>query len=201
MKIGFIFECGPKGPDVKVCRHLVEQLDASIEFDYVALDNKQNLISECGVAAGTLLDSGCQKVIIVWDLFPPWRDMKPCRHEDREGIFRSLQAEGVDLNQVELVCISEELEAWLLADKRAVTAMIARRKHPHPVGRIPAPRRPDNVRSPKKRLMQIFNQELGYRYVDYQHALLIAQELPDFNRIRRSVSFYRFALKVAGIQL
>jgi hypothetical protein len=129
--------------------------------------------------------------------------MKPCRHEDRQAIFQSLQAENVDLDKVFLVCIQEELEAWLLSDYRAVTAMLQPLKHPHPVNRIKRFSNPDSIKNPKKRLTKIFTRELGprRRYVDYQHALLIAREIADFTKIRRSDSFQRFAFKVAGVEL
>jgi hypothetical protein len=204
MKIGFIFECGPEGPDVQVCRHLVHKLDSTIEFVPSTLDNKKNLVEDCGAVAKALLDE-CGKVIVVWDLYPAWREkgMKPCRHEDRQAIFQSLQAENVDLDKVFLVCIQEELEAWLLSDYRAVTAMLQPLKHPHPVNRIKRFSNPDSIKNPKKRLTKIFTRELGprRRYVDYQHALLIAREIADFTKIRRSDSFQRFAFKVAGVEL
>ena len=204
MKIGFIFECGPDSSDVQVCRHLVNKLDPTIEFVPSTLDNKKNLVEDCGAVAKALLDE-CEKVIVVWDLYPAWREkgMRPCRYEDRQAIFQSLQAEKVDLDKVFLVCIQEELEAWLLADHRAVTAMLEPLKHPHPVSRISRFSNPDSIRNPKKRLTKIFTQELGARrrYVDYRHAFLIARKIPDFRRIRRSDSFKRFALKVAGMQL
>ena len=204
MKIGFIFECGPEGPDVQVCRHLVHKLDPTIEFISSTLDDKKRLVEDCGAVAKILLNE-CEKVIIIWDLYPAWRPkgIKPCRYEDRQSIFQSLQAENVNLNKVFLVCIQEELEAWLLADYRAVTAMLQPLKHPHPVSRISRFSNPDNIRNPKKRLTKIFTQELGprRRYVDYRHALLIAREIADFSKIRRSDSFKRFALKTAGLVL
>jgi hypothetical protein len=204
MKIGFIFECGPEGSDVQVCRHLVHKFDPTIEFVSSTLDNKKNLVEDCGAVAKALLDE-CGKVIVVWDLYPAWREkgMKPCRHEDRQAIFQSLQAENVDLDKVFLVCIQEELEAWLLSDYRAVTAMLQPLKHPHPVNRIKRFSNPDSIKNPKKRLTKIFTRELGprRRYVDYQHALLIAREIADFTKIRRSDSFQRFAFKVAGVEL
>jgi len=192
------------GPDVKVCRHLVHKLDPTIEFIPSTLDNKKKLIENCGAVAKTLLDE-CHKVIIVWDLYPAWRErgIKPCRYEDRQAIFQSLQAEDVDLTKVFLVCIREELEAWLLADHRAVTTMLQPLKHPHPVGRISGFSNPDGIRNPKMRLTRIFNQELGSgrRYLDSQHAIMSARKIQNFSRIRRSDSFKRFALKVAGLEL
>ena len=204
MKIGFIFECGPDGPDVQVCRHLVYKLDPTIEFIPSTLDNKKILIEDCGPVAKALLRE-CEKVIIVWDLYPAWRErgIKPCRREDREAIFQSLQAENVDLDKVFLVCISEELEAWLLADHRAVKAMLQPLKQPHVVGRISRFSNPDRIKNPKKRLTQVFTQELGagHRYLDYWHAIMLARKIADWKRIRRSDSFRRFALKVSGIEL
>lgn len=204
MKIGFIFECGPDGPDVQICRYLVHKLDSTIEFISSTLDNKKKLLEDCGAVAKVLLDE-CEKVIIVWDLYPAWREkgIKPCRHEDRLAIFQSLQAEDVDLGKVFLVCIQEELEAWLIADNRAVKAMLEPLKHPHPVSRIRRFPNPDRIRNPKTRLTKIFTQELGAgrRYVDYQHAIKLVRKISDFTRIRRSDSFRRFALKVAGVEL
>lgn len=204
MKIGFIFECGPEGPDVQVCRHLVHKLDPTIEFISSTLDDKKRLVEDCGAVAKILLNE-CEKVIIVWDLYPAWRPkgIKPCRYEDRQSIFQSLHAENVNLNKVFLVCIKEMLEAWLLADYRAVTAMLRPLKHPHPVSRISRFSSPDSMRNPKQRLTRIFTQELGprRRYVDYQHAIKLAREISDFNKIKRSDSFQRFALKVAGLDL
>ncbi|MEE8431422.1 MAG: hypothetical protein V3S16_09245, partial [Candidatus Desulfatibia sp.] len=60
-----------------------------------------------------------------------------------------------------------------------------------------------SIGNPKKRLTKIFTQELAprRRYVDYRHAILIAREIMDFTKLRRSDSFQRFALKVAGLEL
>jgi len=74
--------------------------------------------SECGKAAANLWPQGCVRVAIVWDLYPAWREReyRPCRREDRLAIHESLTAAGVDPDRIGLVCIREELEAWLIAD-------------------------------------------------------------------------------------
>jgi len=197
MKIGFILECGPEGADVKVCRHLVQQLDSNIEFISRTLTNKKKLIRECGVVAKILLKK-CEEVVVVWDLFPSWRSTRPCRREDRQEIIRSLNAQNVSLNKVSLVCIREELEAWLIADNIAVTNVLVRLKHPYRVTRIPRPPHPDRISKPKNRLENIFRQEVGYKYVDIRHAIMIAKEINNVRRLKRSESFKRFAFKVAG---
>ncbi len=166
---------------------MIKLINANIEFVPIGLDNKLKLIENCGKAAKSLLESsGCEKVIIVWDLYPPWRDRQPCRYEDRQNIFHALQAEDIDLNCVSLVCICEELEAWLLADNNAVRDMIAELKHPHPVKRIQKFKDPDRIPNPKTKLTRIFNQEFGSnrRYIDYQDAVKIAKKITHFDKIK-----------------
>lgn len=198
-RIGFIFECGPQGPDVAVCRRLVALLDCGVAFVPLALNDKPRLIEDCGKAARILLED-CEKAIVVWDLYPPWRNTAPCLKEDREKIFAAMEEAGVDTERVDLVCIHEELEAWLVADDRALAEFLRRKKHPHAIGRIPKTWRknPDRVAKPKTRLARLFQKELGRsrRYIDYQDAGPIAALIRDTGRLRRSPSFQRFQLKV-----
>jgi len=196
-KIGFIFECGRDGPDVKVCRHLVGLIDSAVEMVIRPMDNVVNLRQYCGPAAKVLLES-CSKVVIVWDLYPPWRDKAPCLKEDRADIFSSLKSSGVPLSKVDLVCIHEELESWLLADERALRAFIGKQKHPHQAGRISKYKKPDSVHNPKAVLSKIFNKELGpnRKYIEYQDAKPIIEGIPDLKKLQGSVSFKRFCHKV-----
>ncbi|MGK7873814.1 MAG: hypothetical protein AB4426_11040 [Xenococcaceae cyanobacterium] len=76
MKVGMIFECGPNGADKAVCEHLVRMLKPDIEISSVTLNNKPNLLSDCGDAAASLLGEGCDRIVIIWDLYPPWRERK-----------------------------------------------------------------------------------------------------------------------------
>ena len=71
MKVGMIFECGPDGADKKVCEHLARMLQPDIEISSVTLDNKPNLLSGCGATAAQLLEDGCDRIIVIWDLHPP----------------------------------------------------------------------------------------------------------------------------------
>ena len=197
MKVGMIFECGPEGADQQVCKYLAQQLLPDIEIVSITLDNKRKLLRDCGPAAATLLREGCRRIIIVWDLFPPWRQRgeRPCRKEDREAIHASLSHSGVPIQQVSLVCIEKELEAWLLADGRALSMVLSRPTHPVPV---PDVRRPDQIPKPKTQLNKIFRQHARRPYVDRMDARKIVQALPDLNKIRRSATFVRFAVKLTG---
>src|SRR5690349_9760961 len=155
--IGIIVECGPDGPDQQVAEHLAGRLAQDVRIRCVTLDNKPQLIERCGTAAAELLAQGCHGVIILWDLHPAWRIKRqpPCRHTDRESIKASLDAAGVPLDSAHLVCISEELEAWLLADGRALSSVLSTAAH---AVRIKSERNPDRVRSPKTKLTRIFQQ-------------------------------------------
>ena len=99
------------------------------------------------------------------------------------------------MQQAALVCIEEELEAWLLADGRALSTVLSRPAHPV---KVPDVKKPDQIQKPKTRLNRIFQQRSGRPYVDRMHARKIVEALPDLNRIRRSTTFVRFAVKLTG---
>ena len=197
MKVGLILECGRGGPDQQVCVYLIRRVAPHVGLTCVTLSNKPRLIAECGAVAATLLRDGCERVVIVWDLFPAWR--KPgethCRGNDRTEIFQALANLGLRSPPVYLVCIEEELEAWLLSDKRAISAILSTPAHPV---RVPRLSRPETTRNPKARLLKLFQQNHRGRYNDMFHAIRIVEAMPDLNRIGRCPSFARFVEKVTG---
>ena len=197
MKVGMIFECGPKGADKKVCERLVRMIDPKIQVVGMTLDNEPKLVAGCGRAAAKLLQEGCERVIIIWDLYPAWRErgQKPCLKEDREAIFRSLKEAGVTSPPVHLVCIQEELEAWLLADGRAISAVLSTRSRPVSIKHR---KNTERLSNPKKELDRIFREHAKRPYSDRYHAHKIVEALPDLKKIRRCASFNRFAIKVTG---
>jgi hypothetical protein len=151
-----IFECGPQGADKKVCEILLKKLDSTIQTKSITLDSKPNLVQKCGIAAKQLLETEkCDRVIILWDLYPAWRTdgEKPCRKADRESIFESLDGAGVDRDKVHLICITEELEAWLIADGGAISTTLSKPTHQVTVADT---KKPEQVKNPKKRLFQIY---------------------------------------------
>ncbi len=197
MKIGMIFECGPQGADRKVCEYLAKQIKPDLEIESVTLDNKQKLIIDCGQAAAQLLTDGCHRVLIIWDLYPSWqREEAPCRKEDREAIERSLNIAAADKEKVALVCIEEELEAWLLADHRAVSAVLSK---PHRKVNIKRQRSPER-HNPKKRMNRLFNENLGRPYIDRVYAEQIVKAMPDLNRLKKVETFRRFASQLVNFE-
>jgi hypothetical protein len=192
-----IFECGPAGADKVVCELLAQRLESGVQIISVTLDNKPKLLADCGQAAAGLLEDGCERIIIVWDLYPPWREnkAKPCQKEDRQAIAQSLKKANVKSKHVYLVCIKEELEAWLIADGRALSEVLSRPAH---LVKVPDTKKPDQTSKPKTKLMKLFQQNSGKPYSDRIHARLIVEALPDLNRINRCASFVRFAVKATG---
>ena len=198
MKIGLILECGPEGADKKVCELVLSRLMPDLEIVTITLDNKPNLVEQGGVSAAQLFSEGCERIVMVWDLYPPWRDQKPCRKEDRENIAQSLKVAGLTGGEVYLVCIEEELEAWLIADGRALSTVLSRPAHPV---KINHEKRVQQKQKPKTHLNKIFQQHTGRPYVDSIHAEKIIRALPDFSQLRRCETFARFVLKATGIEL
>ena len=199
MKVGMIFECGPQGADRKVCEHLAKRIRPDLEIKSATLDNKPNLIADCGIVAAQLLADGCERVVIIWDLYPAWRvrGEKPCRKEDREDIAASLNSANVNLEMIELVCIEEELEAWLLADNRAISDVLSRPTHKVNIKQQRHPERGN----PKTRLTKLFSEYSGRPYRDLKHAEMLAKAIPDMRRIKKVETFRRFALKVVDVEL
>lgn len=58
--------------------------------------------------------------------------------------MESLAQAGVTSSQVYLVCIEEELEAWLLADGRAISLVLSKPTHPVKIKDTKNPERSKN---------------------------------------------------------
>ncbi len=202
MKLGFILECGPQGADLKVCQNLVGRILPEAEVSFKTLDVKPKLISGCGIVAKQLIDDGFERVYIIWDLYPSWRikGLKPCRKEDRDNIFDSLNAAHVPLDRVHLVCIEQELESWLIADGRAISSYLSKPTRHVTIGHE---RYPDQVVNPKKKLNRHFTQSRGgsFNYIDYMHAEKLVALIPDFQKLKKSETFKRFYFKLTGTNL
>lgn len=202
MKIGMILECGPYGADKKVYEYLAKQLDPHIDVISSTLGSKPTLMEQCGTEAKALLEIGsCERVIIVWDLYPPWQErrQKPCRYNDCGLIKDSLNEAGLTDRQLEhvyLVCIETELETLLLSDTHAIEtylSSITRRSC-----RIGHLRNPERLTNPKGRLGKIFQEQAGRKYLDLRDAEKIIK-LVNVDNIWRCSSFVRFADKVANV--
>ena len=116
MKIGFIVECGPQGAETKVIPYLANRVKANIQIvEPVSLDDKDKLRRECGQWAKSLLDQGCARVVIVWDLLPDWGEYEKrgCRHEDKEQIAASLKSAGLRPNDKRIRLVRRDAGSYL----------------------------------------------------------------------------------------
>ena len=199
MKVGFIVECGPEGAETRVIPYLARMIDDRIEPDVVPLARKPVLKRECGMWVKALLERGCSCVLIIWDLLPDWGEYegKGCRHDDRRQIAESLASAGLDPadQRIRLICIEKMLEAWLIADERALSAFLSTQAHPVHVLRQ---KRAEHVPDAKAALTALFERSGSRirRYEDRQHAIRIAEKLPNLERLRRLQSFRRFEAKL-----
>jgi hypothetical protein len=195
--VGMVFECGPQGADKQVCEHLAAAIRPGVQVKCRTLDNKSNLLRDAGKVAAQLLAEGCTCVLIIWDLRPAWPDKheRPCRHDERQSLLARLTEAGLAEDApVYLLCIEQELESWLLANERAVAALLSTAAHAYPVNKVKSP---DAVAQPKAALIRHFQAARGWRYDDKVDALRVLKAAPlDLPRLRRSVSFSRFEAKL-----
>lgn len=197
MKVGFIVECCAEGAETKVIPHVARMVDRSVSSVVIPLRSKRLLKTDCGMVAKRLLEnSGCQRVIILWDLLPDFNEYegRGCRHDDKAQIAASLRSAGLAPTdgRIRLVCIEKMLEAWILADNQAVAAFLSTPEHST---RIPKCKRPDDVRDPEAVLNRSFRETRFRKYRDLDHAFTIIQQA-SLSRLRRSASFRRFEEKL-----
>lgn len=195
MKIGFIFECGPEGADKKVCEYLARKIRPEALPVSRTLDNKPKLIQDCGKVAARLLEDGCERVLIIWDLRPAWpTGKKPCRKKEQDAVKDSLQKAGITNRPVFLVCIEQELESWLLADEQKISAYLSTKNHTYRAQRVS---KPDQVLNPKAVMIKHFREARNWSYEDRIHAIQVLKvSETNWKRLRRSPTFTRFEAKL-----
>lgn len=201
-RVGILVECGRRGLEhilcLRICELLREQTGAAFQVDpVVPMDNKRNLIQNCGPVVGSLFASGCDRVVILWDERPAWPTAGECLcwHNDRRDILANLlQAQVID-RSVHLVCIEREFESWLLFDHQMLSDVLSTKAHRV---RVDAQRNPDRMQNPKGTMTSLFRKHRGLRYVDVQHAADFARCLQSLKCLRHCASFCRFAQRITG---
>jgi len=195
-KVGMIFECGPAGADKAVCEYLVSQLRPGVSVKSQTLDNKPNLLANGAKVAAALLADGCERVLIVWDLRPAWPDTKKkaCRAAECKAILGELDKENLVDKPVFLICIEQELESWLLADKAQLAEYLSTAAHAYKVNGV---KKPDRVMQPKSAVLKHFKNARGWDYEDRVHAVKVIRSVKlNLARLRQSESFARFETKL-----
>ncbi len=203
MKIGFIVECVDEGPETKVIPTLARLVNPDITCDIEPLGSKPKVLSDCGKSAKALLEkSDCARVVVLWDARPAWEEgtVTFSIEEEYGKAKASLKAAGLDSdNRVKLICIVEELEAWLLADGRGVTARIKHYLKNHPLKKsVQDFKYVEKITWPKSVMERIFKTNRVTAYEDWKDAGAIAAGIPNTNRLlKHSAVFPDFAAAVS----
>lgn len=197
-KLGLVLECAREGADEKVLTCLLRRLSPQTKLAPAACKgSKKELINSGADAAKLLLEAdGCNRVFFVWDLKPEWIEEKQlltCA-EECALIAAKLDALGIR-ERVDLICIVEMLETWIVADDRAVREYISRPNHQSDFRRVNAP---EAQADPKSLLQTAFESTSRKTYRDHTDAVRIIQKCPDTSRLLRVSSFSRFVMKLTG---
>ena len=197
MKIGLILECMPDGPDWQVYSLWIKRLlGADVQVEQSSAENKKKLVQQAGVRTKNLLAEGCEKVIIIWDLWPAWDQGKPSQTADESAIEHSLRQAGVTNACVYLLCVNRMLETLLLVDGKALNAVLKIAEQKQKPGNTNSPY---TKADPKAYLTQWFHKARKGPYNDYVHAEQIAQNV-SFDRLRRrTTEFPRFEQSLAQV--
>jgi hypothetical protein len=199
MKLGLVLECDIGGPDELVLTCLARRLAPDVTVQAAGLGSKAQVFLKGPETAVELVEaSGCDRVFVVWDLKPYWQGAAAlnCEAEADELRAKLKGMKKSTAGKVKLLCLTWELETWLIADARAVSAHLS----------TPAHKAKFKCSSPLSKndawafLDREFRKLRGHSrgYVDYREAIQIAQLIPDTHRTRSIPSFKRFVRLVCG---
>lgn len=195
MKVGFVFECQPKGSDEQVYTYVAKELCNNLDIqpeNISSMGNKKALIEECAGDVSVMLANGCEYVFIVWDRIPKWGGSGVCADHQAE-LTANLQKENINIAQIIFCCIDEMLESWLIADGRGVTDYFKKFDNRSPV--FPDNKTRAEQTSPKNRI-----KKHNGRYNESVDNIGIVKSLPDFTRAAQwNGSFRHFKENVEQI--
>lgn len=194
MKLGLVLECDTGGPDELVLTCLARRLVAGITVQAAALGSKPQVFLKGTETAAELVEtSGCDLVLIVWDLKPYWENAaaQNCEAEANElrAKLRSLKRTTAD--KVRLLCLTWELETWLIADARAVRALLSTPSHKSKFKCSSPLSKNDAWAFLDREFRKLRGSSRGY--MDFREAIQIARLIPDTHHVRTVPSFKRFA--------
>ncbi len=198
MKIGIICEGRLGGEDAQVFEHFARRIAPHAAVKAFPQGTKPELIAKAGDVAASLFATGYERVLIMWDIMPRW-GRPDGELQDTQDLQVSLGNAGVAAHPcLFLIAIHKELEAWLLADGKALSAVLSRPAHPVTIANT---NNADTVANPKKRLAKLFAQHkvpFGVQpaqgtYQPKLAAIRIAENIPaHFGQLGKLASFKKF---------
>lgn len=199
MKLGLVLECDTGGPDELVLTCFARRLRPQVVVHPVALGSKEQVFLKGVEAAAELVESsGCNLALIAWDLKPYWAQAaeRNCEAEVKELRDKLASFTKTTSAKIKLLCLTWELETWLIADPRAVNAHLSTPAHKSrfkctsPLSKNDAKTYLDGECKKHRGRMR--------RYVDVREAIQIARLIPDTSKIHRIPSFSRFAALISS---
>ena len=198
MKVGIICEGRVGGEDAQIFQHFANRIAPHAAAKTFPQGNKPELIAEAGNVAAGLFATGYDRVLIMWDVMPRW-GRPDGEQQDTQDLQVTLGNAGVVAHPcLFLIAIHKELEAWLLADGNALSAVLSRPAHPVTISNT---NNADTVVNPKKRLEKLFEQHnvpFGVQpaqgtYQPKLAAIRIAENIPqNFGQLGKLASFKKF---------
>lgn len=198
MKIGIICEGRLGGEDAQVFEHFASRIVPHAAVKTFPQGTKPELIAKAGDVVASLFATGYDRVLIMWDIMPRW-GRPDGEQQDTSDLQVSLSNAGVAAHPcLFLIAIHKELEAWFLADGKALSAVLSRPAHPVTISNT---NNADTVANPKKRLEKLFEQHhmpFGIQpaqgtYQPKLAAIRIAENIPtNFGQLGKLASFKKF---------
>lgn len=199
MKVAIVCEGRLGGEDAQVFEHFARRIAPGAAVKTFPQGTKPELIAKAGNVVASLFATGYDKVLIMWDIEPRWGKLDG-EQQDTQDIQVSLSNAGVAAHPcLFLIAIHKELEAWLLADGTALSAVLSRPAHPVSIAHT---KNAATVANPKKRLEKLFEQHnvpFGFQpaqgsYQPKLAALRIAERIPaNFGQLGKLASFSAYS--------
>lgn len=182
-KLGLIIE---DESDSTVIAELVRKLRPTAKFSIIPVHagGCARIRAKAGSWSQNLAARGCNSILVVHD----------CDRHKESDLRKLLEAQiqACPIGAKSIIIPVEEIEAWLLADNRAIKSAMNLKREPKFVPN------PQKIRNPKEHLealvFALSNKEK--RYVNTRHNGRIAEEI-DLEQVRRCASFQHFEAFIA----
>lgn len=195
-KLGIILECDAGGPDELIFKCLVRRLSPDTKVVTRSLGNKLAVEERCADVAEALIDKDhCDLVLIVWDLKPLWQKPGSCVTETNNIKAKLEGLPAAKKSNIKLLCITHELETWLLADQPAIREYLSKPTRPCKWKRSGTP---ESHTDPKSVLIKLMKQHRGFKYNDLTEAIQIAILWTSTKPLLKVPSFKRFVKILTG---
>lgn len=195
-KLGLILECDAGGPDELVFKCLVRRLSPETKVLVRTQGNKPAVFERGADVAKALVEKdGCDLVLIVWDLKPLFEEAGNCVDEANDLKANLSGLSNATRRRIKLLCLTYELETWLLADAAAVKDYLSTSTRACNWRRS---RAPESFTDAKSALNKVCKDFRGRRYEDFREAIQIASRWTTTTKFRGVQSFERFAGLLTG---